>query len=68
VHQLLNAHYDLIIVEQLFNPVTYALATYHRRKNGTPYVQYSSSHPLEADAIASSLGKFQEIFTTTCYF
>ncbi|KAI6190863.1 UDP-glucuronosyltransferase [Aphelenchoides bicaudatus] len=57
VYKLMNAHYDLIIVEQLFNPIMYSLAKYHKRKNGTPYIQYSSSHPLEADAMASGIGR-----------
>lgn len=57
IQDLLNQKWDLIIVEQLFNPITYAIATHHKRQHGTPYIQYSSSHPLEADAIASGLGK-----------
>lgn len=57
VLDLLNTHWDLIIVEQLFNPITYALAAYHKREHRTPYLQYSSSHPLEADGMASGLGR-----------
>ncbi|KAI6228690.1 UDP-glucuronosyltransferase [Aphelenchoides fujianensis] len=54
---LLNTRWDLVVVEQLFNPVMYALAAFHRRVHGTPYIQYSSSHPLESDAVEWAVGR-----------
>ncbi|KAI6174395.1 UDP-glucuronosyltransferase [Aphelenchoides besseyi] len=53
--KVLNEKWDLVVVEQLFNPFLYAIATYHKRVYGTPYVQYCSSHPLESDAIANGI-------------
>ncbi|KAI6222690.1 UDP-glucuronosyltransferase [Aphelenchoides besseyi] len=55
--KLLNEKWDLVVVEQLFDPFLYAIATYHKRVYGTPYVQYCSSHPLESDAIANGIGR-----------
>ncbi|KAH7705210.1 CBN-UGT-63 protein [Aphelenchoides avenae] len=57
ISDLLNQHWDLVVIDALFCPHGYAVATFLNRHRGVPFVVYSTSWVIPSSAASMSLGR-----------